>query len=180
MTLDAYIEAILFFKGTSVSVSFHAKVLGKKTEEIENALIILSQKLSDRGLVLSRYEDQVSLGTGPKASAFIETLIREDLSKDIGKAGLETLSAIIYKGPISRGEVDYIRGVNSSFIIRNLLIRDLVEKVKNPKDQRITLYSPTLKLLSYLGLKNFDEMPQYKEIRNNIENFEKDKTAGNE
>jgi segregation and condensation protein B len=72
--------------------------------------------------------------------------------KDLGKAGLETLSIILYQGPISRAEIDYIRGVNSNFILRNLLIRGLIERVENPHDQRSFLYKPTLELISYLGL----------------------------
>jgi segregation and condensation protein B len=174
MELDAYIESILFFKGTPVSISFLSKVLARKPEDIETALKYLDLKLKDRGLVLSRLGDEVSLGTSPKASAFIETLIKEELSRDLGKAGLETLSIVIYRGPISRAEIDYIRGVNSSFILRNLLIRDLIEKVKNPKDQRVALYSPTMKLLSYLGIKSINEMPQFEEVRNNIVKFEEE------
>lgn len=175
MNLDQYIESILFFKGTSVSISFLSKVLSKSREEIEEALDILDQKFEGRGLVLNRHEDEVSLGTHPEASSFIEALIKEDLEKDLGKAGLETLSIVIYRGPVSRGEIDYVRGVNSSFILRNLLIRGLVEKVKNEKDQRISLYKPTDKLLAYMGMKNIEEIPQYKEIRNNIEAFENEK-----
>jgi len=175
MTTDAYLESILFFKGTPVSISFLAKVLGKNEDEIKEALDVLEEKLEDRGLVLNRHQNQVSLGTSPKSSGFVETLIKEDLDKDIGKAGLETLSIVLYRGPISRGEIDYIRGVNSSFILRNLLIRGLVEKVKSTKDQRISMYNPTFKLLSHLGVKNIEEMTQYKEIRQSVENFENEK-----
>jgi len=175
MTLDAYIESILFFKGTPTAISFIAKVLGKKKEEIEEALNILDKKLEDRGLTLIRLEDKVSLGTAPKTSGFIEALIKEDLSKDIGKAGLETLSIVIYKGPVSRGDIDYVRGVNSSFILRNLLIRGLVEKVRDQKDQRVSLYNPTFKLLSYLGISKMSEMPKYDETRENIKSFEEAK-----
>jgi len=174
MNLDSYIESILFFKGTPVSIHYLSKVLGKKEEDIENALKSLEEKLESRGLVLSRLDEKVSLGTSPKSSGFIEALIKEDLSKDIGKAGLETLSIIIYRGPISRGEIDYIRGVNSSFILRNLLIRGMIERVRSTKDQRVSMYNPTFKLLSFLGIKNIEDMPKYKEIRDNIEEFEKE------
>ena len=96
---------------------------------------------------------------------------KEELSRDIGKAGLETLSIIIYRGPISRREIDYIRGVNSTFIIRNLLIRGLVEKVQAEKDQRSFLYKPTLELLSFLGVRNFEELPDYAAVRVELEKF---------
>ena len=68
------------------------------------------------------------LGTAPQMSATVETLTKEELMKDLGKAGLETISIILYKGPISRAEIDYIRGVQSNFILRNLLVRGLIEK----------------------------------------------------
>jgi len=180
MTTETYIESILFFKGVPVSESFLAKVLGKKEEEIKEALNALEKNLQNRGLVLNRQEGQVSLGTNPEASGFIETLIKDDLERDLGKAGLETLSIVIYRGPVSRSQIDYIRGVNSSFILRNLLVRGLVEKVKNDKDQRVSFYNPTFKLLSYLGLKNMADMPEYKELRNDIENFEKQENDGDE
>jgi len=178
MNLDAYIESILFFKGSPVSVSFLAKVLGKKEGEIEEALLILEGRLEDSGVALIRHEDRVSLGTAPKASGFIETLIKEDLNKDIGKAGLETLSVVIYRGPVSRGEIDYVRGVNSSFILRNLMVRGLVEKVRDPKDQRVTLYKPTMELLSFLGLKKIEEMPDYEKVKKHILEFESENSNG--
>ncbi|PIP86790.1 hypothetical protein COV42_01045 [Candidatus Campbellbacteria bacterium CG11_big_fil_rev_8_21_14_0_20_44_21] len=175
MNLDSYIESILFFKGSPLSISSLSKILGKREDEIVEALSFLEKRLEGGGLVLSRLEDKVSLGTAPKASGFIETLIKEDLNKDIGKAGLETLSIILYRGPVSRGEVDHIRGVNSSFILRNLLVRGLVEKEKGREDLRVALYKPTIKLLSYLGVDDIRKMPGYEEARKKIEDFESDK-----
>jgi segregation and condensation protein B len=88
--------------------------------------------------------------------------------KDLGKAGLETLSIVLYQGPLSRSEIDYIRGVNSQFIMRNLLIRGLVEKVDNPVDRRSFLYKPTLALLGYLGVSTVTDVPDYETVRKNI------------
>jgi segregation and condensation protein B len=101
------------------------------------------------------------LGTAPEASALIEQLTREELSKDLGKAGLETLSIIVYKSPITRADLDYIRGVNSSFILRNLQIRGLVEKITNPADARSFLYRPTFELLQHLGVTRVEDLPEY-------------------
>ncbi len=171
MQLDSKIEAVLFFKGESVSVKKLSQILGSNDADINEALKILEEKLSERGVRLIRHEDEVTLGTAPKAGEIIEKLIKEDLSKDLGKAGLETLSIVIYRGPISRREIDWIRGVNSTFILRNLLIRGLVEKVVNDMDQRSFLYKPTLELLSYLGVTRIEELPEYEKVRAEIEQF---------
>ena len=100
----------------------------------------------------------------------IEKLTKEELVKDLAVRS-ETLSIIIYQGPLSRAEIDYIRGVQSNFILRNLMIRGLVEKIPNPKDQRSFLYKPTFEFLSYLGVTKIEEMPQFAEAKAEIENY---------
>ena len=172
MELDKFIEAILFYKSEPLSVLKLSGMLGKSKEEILEALDKLENNLVNRGLVLMRDGENIALGTHPKASGFIEGLIKEELSKDLGKAGLETLTIVLYRGPITRAEIDYIRGVNSSFILRSLSVRGLVEKLNNPRDQRSYLYKPTLDTLAFLGVKRLDELPEYKEIRKEIEEFE--------
>jgi segregation and condensation protein B len=111
------------------------------------------------------------LGTAKELSPLIEQLTKDELNRDLGKAGLETLSIILYQGPISRADIDYIRGVNSQFIIRNLLIRGLVERVDNPQDARSFLYQTTLSLLSHLGLSKKEDLPEYTKIREDIESY---------
>lgn len=171
MQLDAQIEAILFWKGESVSVKKLADILSSTPEEINAAILILEEKLKDRGLTLVRWEDEITLGTNKALSSLIENLTKEELMRDLGKAGLETLSIILYQGPVSRAEIDYIRGVNSNFILRNLLVRGLIEKVPNPKDQRSFLYKPTLELLSYIGTNKIEDLPEYETVRKEIEVF---------
>ncbi len=173
MTLDQKIEAILFFKAESISVGKLAQMLGVGEDEIKQGLGVLEEKLSERGINLLYKEDKVMLGTAPQMGELIETLIKEELSKDLGKAGLETLSIVLYRGPITRSKIDYIRGVSSTFILRNLLVRGLVERIPNPDDQRSLLYKPTFELLSYLGLSKIEELPEYDEVKSEISSFEK-------
>ncbi len=85
-------------------------------------------------------------------------------------SALETLSIIIYRGPITKKEIDYIRGVNSGFILRNLLIRGLIEKDES-KEGRGVQYKPTLDLLSLLGISNLSELPEYDAVKKEIEDF---------
>lgn len=161
MTLEAQIETILFWRAEPISISKLAQVLDKSEGEISGALAILEKNLENRGVSLLRKNNEVLLGTNPDAGQLIEKLTREELSRDLGKAGLETLTTILYKQPISRAEIDYIRGVNSTFILRHLMVRGLVERVSNPSDARGFLYRPTFALLQHLGLKKLADLPDH-------------------
>jgi len=169
--LEQKIEAVLFWKGEPISVKKLTQIFDKTEEEISASLKILETNLSGRGVSLVFKEDEVALSTSKDVSELIEKLTKEELVKDLGKAGLETLSIIIYQGPLSRAEIDYIRGVQSNFILRNLMIRGLVEKIPNPKDQRSFLYKPTFELLSFLGVSKIEDMPEFNEARIEIENY---------
>jgi segregation and condensation protein B len=170
-SLSKSIEAILFWKGEPVSIKKLSQILEKNEDEIKTALDTLEQDILDRGIILVRKDDEVTLGTSKENSELIEKLTKEELVRDLGKAGLETLSIIIYQGPISRAEIDYIRGVQSNFILRNLMIRGLVEKVSNPKDQRSFLYKPTFEMLSFMGISKIEDIPSYNEARAEIESY---------
>ena len=170
-SLEKQLEAVLFWKGEPISIKKLAQILTKTEEEISTALKNLEVSLLNRGIVLVTKEDEVTLGTSKETSELIEKLTKDELVRDLGKAGLETLSIIIYQGPLSRAEIDYIRGVQSNFILRNLMIRGLVEKVPNPKDQRSFLYKPTFEMLSYMGVAKIEEMPNYAEAKAEIESY---------
>lgn len=173
MELHAQIEALLFFKGEPISLKRIIETLEKKEEDVLTALEVLEKQLQGRGIVLVQHEKQYSLATSREASAMIEKITKEELIRDLGKAGLETLSIVIYRGPIARREIDHIRGVNSGFILRNLLIRGLVEKATSKEDERVTLYKPTLELLSFLGVSKIQDLPEYQTVQDEIEQFKK-------
>jgi segregation and condensation protein B len=171
MNLAAQIEAILFWKAEPVPTRKLAQLLDTDVKSIKAGLEELENALKGRGVTLVQTEDDVMLGTAKDLSPLIEKLTKEELTRDLGKAGLETLSIVLYQGPISRANIDYIRGVNSQFILRSLLIRGLVERVDNPKDARSFLYKPTLDLLSHLGISKITELPEYEQVRKEIEGF---------
>ncbi len=169
LTLDAQIEAVLFFSGESVSKIKLIEIFEKKLEEIEEALEKLRIRLEGGGIILLSKDNEVSLGTSPEISDIIESIRKEEINKDLGKASLETLSIVLYKGPITRAQIDYIRGVNSSFILRNLYIRGLIEKTENPDDSRSYLYEASFNLLSFLGIPKIEDLPEYSEYKKEIE-----------
>ncbi|MES2930259.1 MAG: SMC-Scp complex subunit ScpB [Patescibacteria group bacterium] len=169
MQLESKIEGLLFYKGEEVQVKKLADLLHATIEEIEEALAELSESYKDRGLVLVRKDDSVVLGISADLSPLIESIRKEEITKDLSKAALETLSIVLYKNGVSRSEIDYIRGVNSSFILRNLLVRGLIEKIVDPKDSRRILYRPSFDALSYMGASSIEALPNYREIQNQLQ-----------
>jgi len=162
------IEAVLFFYGEPLTIKKLASLLDISEEDIKEALEELKKSLQGRGLTLLEKDEEVALGTIAEASPIIEKLVKDEFHRDIGKAGLEALSLVIYYGPISRADIDYVRGVSSHFILRNLLLRGLVEKIENPEDKRSFLYRPTFDLLGHLGVRSVEELPEYAEVRAEI------------
>lgn len=169
MTLDAKIEAILFFRAEPVKIPWLAEVLGVSSDDTHEALSLLQGKLSERGIVTVFKDDEVMLSTAPEMSEVIEKIAKEDLSRDLGKAALETLTIVLYKGPIARSEIDFIRGVNSNFILRSLQTRGLVERITGESGERSFLYRPTFELLSHLGITRIEDLPEYGEFRTRVE-----------
>jgi segregation and condensation protein B len=173
LSLAAAIEAILFY--TAEPISFRKLAILTKTDAamVREAAKALADRLStnESGIRLIEQDNEIALGTAPAASALIEEITREEITKELSKAAVETLSIICYKGPLTRSDIDYIRGVNSTFILRNLLVRGIVEKLENPRDARAALYGATFAALEYMGVTRKEELPQYEEIQAQLEAF---------
>lgn len=180
MDLEAKLEAVLFWKGEPWKKAKVAAALACTAEELEAALNGLESRLSGRGLRLVRANDEVELRTAPEASELIEKLTKEELYRDLGKAGLETLTIILYKGSVRRSDIDYIRGVNSSFIIRNLLVRGLIERSTEKEGDKVARgfsYKPTIELLSHLGIAKIEDLPDFAQVKAELESFAAAETA---
>jgi len=178
MNLDAQIEAILFFKAEPMKLAKIAEFLNVSEEAVNEALATLEQKLGGRGVILIRKDGEATLGTAPETSELIDKMVKEDLSKDLGKATLETLTIILYRSPVSKPEIDYVRGVNSNYILRSLLVRGLIEKIPKPDDQRSFLYRPTFQLLEHLGISDLSQLPEKEafaeKVSESMQEFSKD------
>ncbi|MBK5215337.1 MAG: SMC-Scp complex subunit ScpB [Candidatus Pacebacteria bacterium] len=169
MQLESKIEGLLFYKGEDVEIKTLASLLKVSEAEIEESLKILELSLANRGIVLVRKDDCVVLGITGELSSIIESIRKDEITKELTKSSLETLSIVLYKNGVSRSEVDYIRGVNSSFILRNLLVRGLIEKITDTKDSRRILYRPTFDALSFMGVTSIDQLPKYNEVRTQLQ-----------
>ncbi len=169
METSSLIEALLFSRAEPWTPVELAKALGKSGTEIAEGLDALESALFGRGICLMRAGDTVTLGTHPSASEVLEKLYKEELSKGLSKASVETLSIIMYGDEVTRGKIDYIRGVNSGFILRSLLIRGLIERKVYPRDRKRFMYSPTVALLASLGADKVENLPEYARIHGELE-----------
>src|SRR3989339_180721 len=166
--LQNKIEAILFWKGEPMSRKRLAEILSSSAKasdgqgrigqlEINEAIEKLKENLKNRGIVLIEKDDEITLGTAPELSPLIEKLQKEELNRELSRASLETLSIILYKNGATRAESDYIRGVKSSFILRGLAVRGLVEKITDAKDSRRYIYRPSFDPLQFMGVQEIKD-----------------------
>lgn len=161
--LQSIIESLLLVNGESIAVGKLAKITEVKNEEIIAALDSLEQTYASMGsgLALLRHGEKVQIATKKENSSFVEKLQTVELSENLSQAALEVLSVIAYRGPISKPEIEAIRGVNCNYTLRNLLMRGLIERNDNPQDGRGYVYSITLDMLKKVGVDKVEKLPQY-------------------
>lgn len=174
--LQQKIEAILFYTAEEVEVKKLAKILDVAEEEIVRALNELSKTLEGRGVRLVQNAGTVLLASAPEYSETIEKMIKEERESTLGRAGIETLSIIAYKGPLTKKEIEYIRGVNSDYALRSLLLRGLAQKVNSETDMRAAVYTVTTDTLLHLGIHSIGELPEYSNIKKQLEIKEEEGT----
>jgi len=161
------LEALLFVSGEPISVERLTKALDQPEKEIEDSLKQLEEKyINDEtsGLMLIRNSHSVLLAAKLIHGALVEHLTKSTLQENLSKPALEVLAIVAYRAPVSRTEIDAIRGVNCSFTLRNLLLRDLISREGNPSDSRGYLYRPTLRFLQTLGIGRITELPDFESL----------------
>lgn len=173
-TLQQKIESLLFYKNEPVSFSWLAGKIGVQKNDIISSVEGMLEFYENRGLTLVLSDDKVSLLTSENTNDLISSIAKDTEERELSKQALETLAIILYKGKIAKQELDYIRGVNSVFILRNLLIRGLIEKKSNPEDKRSFMYSVTHDTLAFLGIQKVSDLPQFDEFSKKITDLEND------
>lgn len=179
------LEAVLFVSGEPLSFARIEKTLDVTATELGLLLEALREKLAHddaTGLQVIVHNKSVSLATKSLHAGLIEQLTKAALQENLSRAALEVLAIIAYRAPIARVEIEAIRGVNCSFTLRNLLLRDLIERIGNPTDSRGYLYQPTFKFLQSLGLSSIGELPDFETLRNDdrLKQMLADETGGTE
>ena len=166
--LSAKLEAVLFTHGEPVAVSRLAELVDASDTEVEEGLKELLNALEsqDRGISLMLSDGKAVLTTLPALGELVKKLTNEELDSELTPASLETLSLIAYLGPVSKAEIEYIRGVNSSFILRSLMVRGLVGKVANKERPGSFVYNVTFDFLRHMGVGSPEELPDRDKYKN--------------
>lgn len=164
MNLQSQIESILFVASKPLKISTLAKALSKKKGEVEDVVEQLIQKYSgSSGIYILQVEGSIQMSTNPQNAEAIEGFVKDEIAGELTKAQLETLTVIAYKQPITRPELETIRGVNCSLIIRNLLIRGLIDESDDP-DKLTPVYKLSFEAMRHLGVSSVEDLPDYEDI----------------
>lgn len=171
--LEAKIEAVLFIYGEPIKIKKIAELLEVSEAEAREGLLALGEKMKteERGLSLMVLEEKATLVTKPELQDIVKKIVKEELDSDLSPASLETLAIIAYLGPVSRAKIDYIRGVNSSFILRNLLIRGLIQKEGGKDKSGNNLYNITFDFFKHIGVNSQMELPDFEKYKSLIDQF---------
>jgi len=163
ISLPALIETLLFISSSPVSVSQIAGALAESEKAVRSAIEELDQYYKNsRGLMLQWHGNKLQLTTAADLGNLIEEFLGVEVTTTLSQASLEALAIIAYKQPITRPEIDEIRGVNSDGVVRNLLSKGLIEEVGRREGVgRPVLYGTTSDFLSYFGLSSLDDMPAF-------------------
>ena len=162
--LLARLEALLFVAPGAVSASQLAAVLEISLAEVQQALVELEEEYKRnpllRGIRLQRHMGRVQLTSAPEAAPWIERFLGLEATSRLSRAGLEALAIIAYQQPVTRPQVDAIRGVNSDGVMKSLLSKGLIQEVGRAEAPgRPILYSTTSEFLQYFGLNSLEELP---------------------
>jgi len=159
------LESLLFVTAEPVTVSRLADVLELPVEEVEAALRDLEVDYSHRGLRLQRHRDKVQLVTAPEVAVHVERFLELDMSSKLSTAALETLGIIAYRQPVTRAQIEAVRGVSCDGVLRTLLGHGLIEEGGRLEQAgRPILYCTTFQFLQHFGLTGYDQLPPLEEM----------------
>lgn len=160
LSLESLVESLLFVADQPVPVNRLAAVLNTGTRQVENAINSLQQSLQGRGLRLQRSKSHVQMTTAPEAAATMETFLGLETFQRLTAAALETLAIVAYQQPITRPDLDAIRGVNSDSVIKGLVSKGLLEEAgRSDGVGRPILYGTTPEFLQHFGLTSLQDLP---------------------
>lgn len=158
------IESLLLVASEPVTIDQLAETLEVERGLVETALSDLDEECTRRGLRLQRKGQWVQWVTAPEAAPYIERFLGLQLSSKLSDAALETLAIIAYCQPVTRAQIEAVRGVNSDGVLRTLLSKGLIEEVGRLEQAgRPIVYGTTFEFLQYFGLRDLTQLPPLKE-----------------
>jgi segregation and condensation protein B len=167
MELKHAIESLLFVSNKPLSLKRHADVLGEKKEDIREAVegLVADYDARDGGLIVLRNGEEFQIATDPEHGELVKAFLKDEAFGELTRPSLEALTIVAYRGPLTKPELEQIRGVNCSLILRNLMIRGLVT-------QEGESFRITMDFLRHLGITSVEDLPDYGTL-NSDENLKK-------
>ena len=162
MSLSSHIESILFVASKPLSFVALAKALGGSVDDVTSVVKDLKVKYNTdgSGIHVLTIDNEVQMATNPAHAETIDQFIKREVTEELTKAQLETLTVVAYRGPITRPELEQIRGVNCALIIRNLLLRGLIEE-REDETSVLARYLLSFEALRHLGIDSVEDLPDY-------------------
>ena len=158
--LKASIEALLYIAPDAVTPAQLASVLEISVSEVEKGLELLAVDYQDRGLRIQRHAGRIQLTTSPEMTDKVERFLGLEITSHLSRAALESLAIIAYQQPVTRPQVDSIRGVNSDGVKKSLLHKGLIQDVGRAEGPgRPILYCTTPDFLQQFGISSLEELP---------------------
>jgi len=164
-SLQSKIESLLFISAKPMSAKQLADVFKKDEDEIKKAGDDLVEKYIEdkRGIQIVKSGSKYQMVSSPGNASFVSEFIKDETTGELSRPSLETLTIIAYRGPVAKLDLDRIRGVNCSLILRNLLLRGLVE-VHEDKERGESIYNVSFDFLRFLGVNKVSELPDYERL----------------
>lgn len=165
MSLKSQIESLLFIAAKPMSVKQLADITGAEAGDIESAgdEMELAYKEAGKGVQIIKNDSKYQMVSSPKNAKIIQEFIKDETTGELSRPSLEALTIVAYRGPISKTDLDRIRGVNCSLIVRNLLLRGLIEG-KFDKTKNEAYYKVTFDFIRFLGINDITDLPDYKKL----------------
>lgn len=167
MELKCILESLLLVSPKPLELKETAAFLKKDSQEIEAALADLTADYQSnrRGMRIIASGRKYQMVSSPDNARIVQDFLRTEISGELTPASLETLTIVAYRGPIRKSELEKIRGINCSLILRNLLIKGLIEEVG--RDEEDQSYQVSLEFVKFLGLSRVEDLPDYERFKNN-------------
>ena len=163
MILKSVLESLLFAWGEPLNIGEISRILNLPASDVSrvlNDMVRQFEEDSGRGLIIQRFGNSYQITTKKENFEFIQNLLQTTVNRNLSNAAMETLSIIAYKQPVTRVEIEMIRGVKCSNVVKGLLDKGLIKEVgKLDKPGRPTLYATTDEFLRHFGLNSIDELP---------------------
>lgn len=178
MSLRSKIESLLFITTRPLSLNKISELVEEDKDLVKNELeqLYADYNLPGKGVNLQKIGANFQFVTSADNTKLISEFLKEEITGELTQASLETLTVIAYRGPITRAELELIRGVNCSIILRNLMIRGLIEEIEDKKNL-VERFQITFDFLKHLGITEPGQLPEYEQL-NSAEALEQLLTQG--